>query len=106
MIALRYSAEALSDLASIRAYLLESKRSDSYVRAILERIDAACAKLVLFPRLGRSRPELWPSIRSFSIRPNVVFYEYVKALETVFIARIVDGRRDLGTLSFDFSEFE
>jgi plasmid stabilization system protein ParE len=44
----------------------------------------------------RRRPEIGLEIRSIPVPPVVVFYRVTG--ETVEIARIIDGRRDLQTL--------
>jgi plasmid stabilization system protein ParE len=39
-------------------------------------------------------------VRSFSARPNVVFYTFDEAWGEVRILRVIDGRRDLRTVFF------
>ncbi|GAC1315658.1 MAG: hypothetical protein NVSMB14_15440 [Isosphaeraceae bacterium] len=52
--------------------------------------------------MGRLRPEFArDELRSFSAKPIVIFYWVNKTREIVEIVRIIDGRRDLGTV---FSE--
>jgi plasmid stabilization system protein ParE len=99
-----YSPEALSDFAAIRMAILRSTKSEREVRVKLNRIDTRCESLGVFPQLGQARPEISGRMRSFPIFPNVVFYVYDQLQDAVYIARILDGRRDLGTLFADFDE--
>jgi plasmid stabilization system protein ParE len=48
---------------------------------------------------GRKRPELGVGLRSFPVPPVVVFYRVDG--DFAIVTRVVDGRRDLGTIFFD-----
>jgi plasmid stabilization system protein ParE len=50
------------------------------------------------PHAGRLRPEIAPHIRSTAIKPTVVFYRVFPDESRLEIVRIIDGRRDLGTI--------
>ena len=66
---------------------------------MIERIAKQCAVLKTFPRRGRVRSEFRPAgLRSFPVRPNVVFFKPDENDELVHVLRIIDGRRDLQTI--------
>jgi toxin ParE1/3/4 len=50
-------------------------------------------RLSEFPQLGRSRGDLGPNIRSWTVEPYLIFY--VLEPEAVVILRILHGSRDL-----------
>ncbi len=63
-----------------------------------------CNLLARHPLAGRPRPEFFPvdaGMRSWSVKPVVVFYRYVPAADRVDVLRIIDGRRDLRTVFAD-----
>lgn len=54
-----------------------------------------------FPAMGRARPDfahIDPEIRSIPVKPVIVFYRYLAARRLVEVVRVIDGRRDLGTI--------
>jgi toxin ParE1/3/4 len=95
---LEFTGPALLDLVSLRSYVATGSNSEFRAQAFIERIKQRCEMLVTFPNAGRLRPEFLPDTRSLAIRPIVVFYRHIKRTDTVRIERIVDGRRDLGTI--------
>ncbi|MGH7728585.1 MAG: type II toxin-antitoxin system RelE/ParE family toxin [Vulcanimicrobiaceae bacterium] len=52
------------------------------------------------PWSGRRRPEFGRDIRALTLQPLVVFYRVPADGTTIEIARVIDGRRDLGTVFF------
>src|SRR5947207_15394427 len=94
---LRYSRKALRDIAALRAYVIELSGSEHRAQAYLERVFRRCATLKVFPTSGRLRPDFAWKIRSVLVKTIVVFYLYTDD-DLVYVLRIVDGRRDLGTL--------
>lgn len=67
---------------------------------LAHKIRSRCATLGRWPTLGHKRPEFGRNVRSFSVGPIVVFYQLVDDTREVEILRIIDGRRDLGTVYF------
>ncbi len=99
MARLRYALSALRDLTTIRLNVAETNGSERRADAVIERIAKQCAMLKAFPHMGRTRPEFQPAgLRSFPVRPNVVFFKPDENDELVHILRIIDGRRDLQTI--------
>ncbi len=86
-----YTADALSDLDDIYAYIASDNpgRARSYVAEI----EAACAKLADIPLRGSLRPELGAGIRALPLwRRIVVLYEADNS--NVLIVRIFSRGRD------------
>lgn len=69
----------------------------------IDRIEAACGRLVDHPRMGVRRVDIGPTVRMLVEAPFLVLYETIPdtddgPVEAVVIVRIVDGRRDLESL--------
>ena len=90
----RVSAAARSDLDDIWLYIGydNPNAADKYVRAIVSRFP----KLASMPHMGRERPELSPSLRSFVVGHHVIFYRLFDG--GVEVVRVLDGVRDLPPL--------
>jgi toxin ParE1/3/4 len=52
-----------------------------------------CRSHAQFPESGRLREEISPGLRSFPVRPYVVFFR--PSDDTILILRILHGHRDL-----------
>jgi len=93
-----YSPEALDDLTAIWTYFA-SDRSEAVATRVLRDIQAKIAKLEKLPMLGRERPELGDGIRSWALTGHdyVVYYALSDRRKLAEIARILHGRRDVGT---------
>jgi toxin ParE1/3/4 len=82
---------AKRDVTRIVAWVAE--RNPRAARAMLQRIDARIAELVVFPDLGRRRDDLAPGLRMVPVEPYLIFYRVVS--EEVQIVRVLHGARDL-----------
>lgn len=60
---------------------------------LLEEVDRALERLSPFPGLGPARDELAPGLRSYPLRPYLLFYRLID--DGVQLVRVIDGRRDL-----------
>jgi toxin ParE1/3/4 len=90
-----WSPEARADLEEIRTYYAEvagRQTADNIARKIAD----ACGVIADYPLAGRARDELRPGIRSFAVRPHVIFYRVVA--DTPEIVRVLDGRRDIDAI--------
>jgi toxin ParE1/3/4 len=90
----RRSPQAEADLDAILDDLNQKSPSaaDRYAAAFEEKGQA----LARFPELGRSRPEIAPTLRSTLVTPYVIFYRIEG--DTVQILRILHGMRDLQSI--------
>jgi toxin ParE1/3/4 len=67
----------------------DERTADRMNRKILKQ----CHSHAQFPESGRLRDDLNPGLRSFPVRPYVVFYQPQE--DTILVVRILDGRRDI-----------
>ena len=87
----RLTERAEDDLAEIWATIAaarDERTADRMHRKILE----ACRSHARLPESGRLRDDLAPGLRSFPVRPYVVFFRPEE--ETILVLRILHGRRD------------
>ena len=62
----------------------------------IDKLEEASLMLASNRRVGRRRPELHPSIRSFAVGNYVIFYRLVQ--RGIEIARVLHGHRDIRRL--------
>ncbi|GAB4159135.1 MAG: type II toxin-antitoxin system RelE/ParE family toxin [Cyanobacteria bacterium J069] len=87
----RLSRQAEQDLEDIWVYIAE--RNPVAADLLLAKIFDRLPMLAQFPEMGRARDELLPSLRSFPVKPYIVFYRSTeKGLE---IVRILHQSRDI-----------
>ncbi len=91
MARLVFSEPAQLDLEEIHAYI--ARDSPAAARRWLERIQTQCKRLAEMPGQGRSRAELAPELRSFTVAPYLIFYVEIEG--GVQIARVIHGARDI-----------
>jgi toxin ParE1/3/4 len=85
------SPEAQSDLTDILIYTLQrwgEEQQDRYAAAL----DRGLLLLQENPEIGRSRPDLFPSCRSYRVREHIVYYALRD--EAVVVFRVLHGRMD------------
>jgi len=79
------------DLLDIWNYVADD--SPTKADRLLDSINKHCRTLARFPKMGRARNELGPSLRSFPVGNYVIFYrEISKGIE---IFRVLHGARDI-----------
>jgi len=81
---------ASADISEIWEFTAEESvvRADAFV----DRIDAKFKSLAELPAMGRARTELAAGLRSFPVRPYVIYYEVIP--DGVAIVRVLHGARD------------
>ena len=95
MIELRLTESARLELVELWAYLAD-EAGESVADGQMDRLFASLETLQQFPEIGRLRPELRPAVRSYLVKPWVIFYRHdTKALT---ILHAVHGSRDLPRL--------
>jgi toxin ParE1/3/4 len=86
-----YSRSARADLREIARYF--ARVNPDYGIRIVDAIRQQCQQLDRFPKMGRLREELAEDLRSFGVRPYLVFYrETARGIAGV---RVLHGRRDV-----------
>ncbi len=83
---------AKNDLAEIWA-TIAAARDEQTAERMTGKILAKCRTHVQFPETGRRRDEIIPGLRSFPVRPYVVFFRAEEG--TILVLRILHGRRDV-----------
>jgi len=90
----RITERAQADLDELWDYLAERNEAvaDRLVAKILDRSQFHAR----FPKTGRSRDDLAPTVRSFVVRPYVIFFRAVD--DTIEILRVLHGSRDIDSI--------
>jgi toxin ParE1/3/4 len=91
----RLTPPAITDLEAIADYLAEQadlNQSDRFLR----QADQKFSRIAKFPNIGKSRPEVFPGLRSLPLDSYLVLYTVFE--EYVEILRVVSGYRDLQAL--------
>lgn len=96
--AVRLSRLARADILDIWTYVA----ADNLIAAdrVLERIERIFESIAEHPELGRERSEIMEGLRSFAVMSWVIFYRIDMNSESVIIARVLHGARDLD--EFDY----
>jgi toxin ParE1/3/4 len=94
--AIRLSRLARTDILDIWTYVA----ADNPVAAdrVLERIERVLQSISEHPELGRERPDIMVGLRSFAVMSWVVLYRVDS--ESVIVARVLHGARDLDELDY------
>jgi toxin ParE1/3/4 len=89
----RISQLAEQDLEDIWVYIAQNNQiaADTEIAKILN----CFPKLAKFPGMGRSRDDLLPELRSFPVKPYIVFY--TKIDDGIEIVRILHHSRDINS---------
>ena len=87
----RLSQQAEKDLEDIWIYLAQQDElgADLQMVRLLDRFPM----LAQFPNMGRQRNELLTGLRSFPVKPYIIFY--IILLERVEIVRVLHQSRDV-----------
>ncbi|MBV8725640.1 MAG: type II toxin-antitoxin system RelE/ParE family toxin, partial [Candidatus Eremiobacteraeota bacterium] len=72
------------------------RKANATVQGILRKIKI----LRTMPYAGHRRLEFGPDVRTLVATPFVVFYRLLEHERVIEILRVIDGRRDLGTVFF------
>ena len=89
-----FSTAAREGLAEIEAYIEEASGSGEAAQDFVEEIICKCSRLAEFEtKVGRSRPELLPDLRSSPFRNYVIFFRYIS--DTFYVVNILHGARDI-----------
>jgi toxin ParE1/3/4 len=89
--------DAERDLEELFDYIAEDSGAQR-AELVLRRIEQTLFNLADWPFIGKVRPELDGTPRTFSIWPWIVIYEPQSDGRGIIVWRIVDGRRNLPQL--------
>jgi len=89
--------QAEADLVEIFAYIAE----DNPIAAeqLLRAIGAKCDLLAESPDMGRMRPEVQSTVRSFPISNYVIFYQQQD--DGILVLRVLHAARDINAITFE-----
>lgn len=76
----------------IRHYL-RRKAGTKIMQQVSERLAKSFELLADHPQMGRERPEIGDTLRSYTVQPYIIFYRI--QVQTPYISRIIHGERDL-----------
>ncbi|HYV38828.1 MAG TPA: type II toxin-antitoxin system RelE/ParE family toxin [Gemmataceae bacterium] len=93
----RITDQAHKDMNELWDYL--APRNLASAEKLLDDILDKARLHAQFPLMGRSRQELAANLRSFVVRPYVIFYRPVD--DTIDVLRVLHGSRDIDTLMQD-----
>ncbi|OWJ66066.1 plasmid stabilization protein [Inquilinus limosus] len=91
-----FSPEARDDLLNLYHYIAEHSGADRAI-GYLDRIEAFCRSLSMFPERGTPRDDLFPGLRVVGFERRVAIAFHIDPGK-VTIDRILYGGRDLGLL--------
>ncbi|MEM7796178.1 MAG: type II toxin-antitoxin system RelE/ParE family toxin [Cyanobacteria bacterium P01_C01_bin.118] len=94
----RLTEPAVKDIEQIADYIAQ-QAGLAQAESFLAKLDDKFAKIVQFPKLGRQRNEILPSLRSLGLESYLILY--MPAGQNVDILRVVSGYRDLSALFDD-----
>jgi plasmid stabilization system protein ParE len=94
---LRYLTVASRDLVEIFTGLVRQGADRAASRGLVDDLRGQCRKLATLPgQLGRPRPELAESLRSFPRGSYIIFFCY--EAESLVIVRVLHAHRDIAAL--------
>jgi toxin ParE1/3/4 len=89
----RLAPQARAELSSIWAYIVRESGNVAAADGIIDTITEHFYLLAQYPRMGRSRDDLRPGLRSFAVGEYVIVYTIEH--EDVEILRVFHGRQDI-----------
>lgn len=98
--AYRVSEDAEADLDEIWLFIVEEGADPAAAQRVVETITIRFDTLSDHPRMGRSRDDLRPGMRSHVVGDHVIFYRIVED-DDVLVLRVLHGRRDIPALFRD-----
>lgn len=93
----RHSASAENDL--LEAWLYIAEDSVDAADRLLDQIDSEVRKLLMQPKMGRTRDELAAGLRSWPTSTPYVLFYFVDA-DGITIARVLHHARDVPVIAY------
>ena len=94
MSGVRFKPQARQDLNDIWEFIAQD--SVTAASRFTDTIEQKCELLARFPEMGRARPELAPSLRSFPVGNYVIFYRPIK--DGIEVVRVLSAWRDISSV--------
>ena len=88
------SDQSAADLLQLWGYV--ARDDVSAADRLMDRIDAVLHRLAAAPKLGRERPELVASMRSYTVGKYLIFYQPLA--DGIELVRVLHGARNLRRL--------
>ncbi|MEB3226540.1 MAG: type II toxin-antitoxin system RelE/ParE family toxin [Synechococcus sp.] len=88
----RLTKPAVKDIEQIADYLAQTTGINQ-AEVFLDELNQKLAKVAQFPKLGRQRDEIFPNVRSLTLRTYLILYLPTEG--GIDILRVVSGYRDL-----------
>jgi toxin ParE1/3/4 len=89
-----FTPAAQQSLQEIYDYIAEDNPGKA--KEFLQHLKKQCYVLADNPRMGRARPELQDTLRSFPVTPYLIFYKVQH--KSLLIVNIIHGARDIEAL--------
>jgi toxin ParE1/3/4 len=91
---LRFTSDALDNLAEIAEYIARASGSATVAENFTDRLMQKCENLASLPgTMGRARPELRPQMRSSAFKGYVIFFRYEG--DVLEVVNVLEGHRDI-----------
>ena len=92
----RFSRQAEQDLEDIWVYLTQQNEllADQQIAQLLNRLPM----LSQFPDMGKQREDLLVGLKSFPVKPYIIFY--TKISDGIEVVRVMHQSRDIDSQSF------
>lgn len=87
---------AETDLEEIWWYIAQD--NPDAADSLLDAIEECCRALAQFPKMGRSRDELHPGVRSLAVGNYLIFYLLIP--DGIEVVRILHGMMDIEAFSW------
>jgi toxin ParE1/3/4 len=89
----RLAPQARAELGNIWAYIVRESGNVAAADGVIDAITEHFYLLAQYPRMGRSRDDLRPGLRSFAVGQYVIVYAIEH--EDVEILHVFHGRQDI-----------
>ncbi len=94
----RLTKPALKDIEQIADYIAQTA-GVAQADVFLDELNQKLVKVAQFPKLGRQRDEIFPNVRSLTLKTYLILY--LPTQNGIDILRVVSGYRDLAHLFED-----
>jgi toxin ParE1/3/4 len=91
------SPQAVADLVTLESYIAEESGTIR-AQAVLARIYRSLGMLAFWPSAGRISSDIEGEPHRFPVPPWIIFYEPTPERDGIHVLRVLDGRRDLGSI--------